>query len=164
MKNISLIGMPGSGKTTIGRVLSKKLGMKFIDLDRYIEEKAQMKITRIFEMYGEDYFRNIESHSLLDVLDTENTVISTGGGIVTREENMIFLKKKTIIFYIKRDLDIIINNVRFDNRPLLKDKNNLYKLFEKRSMLYEKYCDYAIVNDASIYDAVDKIIKILQED
>lgn len=90
--NLVLIGMPGCGKSTIGKILSKELNMKFYDADKYLEDRNNMKISDMFKR-GEEFFRNLESAALKELSFEENSVIATGGGAVTREKNILCLKK-----------------------------------------------------------------------
>lgn len=161
VKNIVLIGMPGSGKTTIGYELSKKLSMNFIDADNYIEENEKNSISNMFKI-SEEYFRQIEIKYIAELSKLYSTVIATGGGVIKNENNMLLLKNNSIIIYLNRKVDDIIKDIDISNRPLLKNgKDRLYELFKERHHLYQKYCDIEILNDGSIVDAVDKIIDII---
>lgn len=161
VKNIVLIGMPGSGKTTIGYELSKKLSMNFIDADNYIEENEKSSISNMFKI-SEEYFRQIETKYIAGLSKLYSTVIATGGGVIKNENNMLLLKNNSIIIYLNRKVDDIIKDIDISNRPLLKNgKDRLYELFKERHHLYQKYCDIEILNDGSIVDAVDKIIDII---
>jgi len=163
MNNIVLIGMPGSGKTSIGTLVAKILRLDFCDLDNYIEEKAQTAIPQLF-LRGEDYFRQLESTAVQEVYHKQAVVISTGGGIVTRAENMILLRKTGTVFLIERSIDMILESLDITGRPLLaKDRNKIYSLYDERKHLYEQYCHFRITNDQSIDIAADKIIQILKK-
>lgn len=162
-KNIALIGMPGSGKSTLGKILSRKIDMEIIDVDTYIEKEEKKTISEIFEM-GEEYFRDIESKYVNKISDCEGTVICTGGGVIKKEINIKNLKKNSTIVFIDRPLEYIISDVEIDSRPLLKDnKEKIYKLFQERYELYKKYCDIHILNNKDMYMAVEAIIKKLDE-
>lgn len=155
--NLVLIGMPGCGKTTIGRLLSKDLNMKFYDADDYIEMKNNMKISEMFST-GESFFRDLESKALEELSYMKNSVISTGGGAVTREENMIALRKTGKIIFINRPVDKIIGDVDISNRPLLKSgKYKLFKLYKDRYELYKKNCDFEVLNESTIEETVKNI-------
>ena len=160
-KNIVLIGMSGSGKTTIGKALSIILNKKLIDIDSYIEKTEGKSILEIFDK-GEARFREIESNAVLKISQDTNSIISTGGGIIKKEQNMLELKKNGIVIYIDRPIEMIFNDIDDSNRPLLKNnKTNLYEMYELRYPLYKKYSDIVILNDACVEDIINKIIKIL---
>lgn len=162
-KNIALIGMPGCGKTTIGRKLAQKLGIRFYDSDKYIEETTGKSITEIFQN-GEGYFRQLETETIKKLALEIPCVISTGGGIVKNDENIEALKENGIIIFINRPIENIIDNINIKKRPLLKDrKENLYKLYDERIDLYKRYCDYEIINDSSIYITVKKIVSTISK-
>src|SRR5690554_4149804 len=100
MKNIVLIGMSGAGKSDKGKYLAKKLGWKFIDTDEIIADKYKTSIDNIFCDFGEDYFRDIESDLIKEISSLNNTVISTGGGVVTRAINIDYLRQNGYIFLL----------------------------------------------------------------
>ena len=160
-KNIVLIGMSGSGKTTIGKALSIILNKKLIDIDSYIEETQGKSISEIFKK-GEAHFREIESNAVLKIAQNTNSIISTGGGIIKKEENMLQLKKNGIVIYIDRPVEMILNDIDDSNRPLLKNnKTNLYEMYELRHPLYKMYSDIIVVNDATEEEVINKIIEVL---
>ncbi|AAK78874.1 shikimate kinase [Clostridium acetobutylicum] len=160
--NLVLIGMPGCGKSTIGKILSKELNMKFYDADKYLEDRNNMKISDMFKR-GEEFFRNLESAALKELSFEENSVIATGGGAVTREKNILCLKKKGKIVFINRPPEKIMEDVDIENRPLLEHgKSRILKLYEERYKLYINYCDYQVLNDGSIDRVVLSIKKYLE--
>ena len=148
MKNIILIGMPGCGKSTIGKKIAKETGRELIDTDAEIEKTARMTIPEIFEKYGEEHFRKIESEVALRCGSQSGKVIATGGGIVTREENLYSLKQNGTIYYIKRNVDRLATK----GRPLSKDKDRLLKMEKERAPLYEKFADKILDNNGNIKD------------
>lgn len=157
MQNIILIGMPGSGKSTIGKKISDELGMDFIDLDHYIVEKNNMTIEEMFQI-GEDFFRDRESEAVRDMNDKGNTMISTGGGVVKRLENMKYLKEYGYIIFINRSPEKIIETLDTDTRPLLKSgKEKIFQIYDERIQLYEKYCDSLIDNNGNINDTINTL-------
>lgn len=158
MKNIVLIGIMGSGKTSIARILGEKLNREVIDMDEYLEAKFQMTIPQMFEK-SENYFRDNETLVCQDMKDKENCIISTGGGVIGRPENMEALKNNSIIIYINRPLERILEDIEVSSRPLLKDgANKLKELFKQRHPVYLSYCDKEVINDASLDEIVNKII------
>lgn len=155
--NIVLTGIMGCGKTTLGKMLAKRLNMGFIDIDKFIEDKYG-KIPELFKK-GENYFREIEHSAVLEISDREGFVIATGGGVVIREDNISALKRKGIIFFIDRPLDKILSDIDTSGRPLLKDgKDKLTEIYQERYPLYTGTCDVHIINAAGPEKAVSDII------
>ncbi|MGF7059115.1 shikimate kinase [Brassicibacter mesophilus] len=156
-KNIVLIGMPGCGKTTIGRLLARKMKTKFYDVDEYIRRTEGKSIPEIFEN-GEDYFRDIESKAVEKIAGKYSCVVSTGGGVIKTSKNMDALKRNGIIIFVNRGIGDIIENLQTKNRPLLKDgKEKIYELYDERIDLYKKYSDFEIVNDSSLEVVVNRV-------
>ncbi|MBC8015271.1 MAG: shikimate kinase [Sporomusaceae bacterium] len=155
--------MPGCGKSSIGLLVSKILQVDFVDLDDYIEEKEHTSIPELFRL-GEDHFRQQESTALKEVCQKKAVVISTGGGIVTRAENMLLLRETGTIFYIERSIDMILTSSDFTNRPLLaEDSNKIYTLHKERKHLYENHCHYKIINHQSLDEAAEQIAAIMRD-
>lgn len=140
--NIILVGMPGSGKTTVGREIAAISGKAFIDLDEEIEKKSNMKVAKIFEKYGENYFRDLESQVVEEFGKESGLIIASGGGVVTRRANYDHLAQNGRIYLIKRELD----QLAFEARPLSKDIKTVRELWEKRKDLYEDYADKSVEN------------------
>lgn len=160
MNNIALIGMMGSGKTTIGKILSQKLNKDYYSSDKYIEKIENRTISEIFEVSGEKYFREVEIKIIKELSTKDNIVLATGGGIVLNKENIQnLIKNNFLIIFLNRDINEIIKDIDTTNRPLLKESiNKLYTIYEKRELLYRNYCNIMIRNNSSIEIAVDKII------
>jgi len=164
MANIVLIGMMGSGKTTIGKKVSKQLSKKFIDTDEIIEQRTNKKISEIFELYGENYFRNLEKDLTNEISKLKNMVIATGGGIILDKENVENLKSSGIIIYLKNEIDDLEKRLKlnFENRPLL-DEANLKEILKEtlksREQLYMDSADYVIEN-VDVENTIEKIIRI----
>jgi shikimate kinase len=142
MKNIVLTGFMGTGKSTIGKELSKMLNMKLVDIDAEIEKAQKIKINDIFRIFGEQYFRDIETAMIKKLSRGKNIIISTGGGAVLRDENMEALKEKGIIFCLNASTETIMKRTaRSEDRPLLKVENPKEKISEMlscRRPFYEK--------------------------
>lgn len=156
MKNLVLIGMPGCGKSTIGKILANKLNKKFIDTDTEIEIYTGLSIKDIFEKYGEEFFRKIESEIFKKNVENEDAVISSGGGIIKWDQNFKHLDKtKSLVVYIKRNIDDIAIDF---SRPLVKSYKDLYRLYNERKYLYNKYSDYTI-NNVDIDTTIGQLIK-----
>ncbi len=157
---ILLIGMMGCGKTTVGKIIAKKLGLDFIDIDKYIVKKEGKTVSQIFEI-SENYFRELETAACKELSSEQNVVISSGGGIVLKEENMECFKDFTKV-YINRSCDLILKTVNRKNRPLLKDGDERFiEQYKFRRPLYDKYKDIEVVSDSTAYKCADKIIKEL---
>lgn len=160
-KNIILCGFMGCGKTTVGEKLSEKLNREFLDIDRIIEEKQNLKISEIFENWGELYFRSLESIAVNDIYKLKNKVISLGGGTLENFENIQKLKVNGIIFFLDVPLNIIKIRLQNDKtRPLLKSQN-LDSLFFKRLENYKKYADFTINANLSPDKICMEIMSIL---
>ena len=160
MKNIVLTGMSGSGKTTIGKMLAKELEMSFADTDEMIENYEGKKIKDIFKESGEKYFRNTETEIARIASTLENYIISTGGGIILKAENMDCLKNNSIVVYLKRSVESIKKTMDASDRPLLADGlEKLYEMEKTRSPLYEKYADITVVNEGAPEETIKEIIK-----
>ena len=156
---ILLIGMPGCGKTTVGKRLSKELGYKFCDMDSYIEDISKSTVKELFEK-SEDYFRDFETRACRELsIIKDNIVISSGGGVVKRKENIDYFKENGIIIFIDRPIEDIIKDVDTNSRPLLKDgRSKLYNLYSERYNLYKDYSQYRISNNKDIETVIDYII------
>ena len=159
-KNLVLIGMPGSGKSTLGKIISEKLKMKFVDTDDYIEEKTNLTISDLFKN-GEEYFRKIETQAIFEIIDEGIFVIAAGGGIIKKEINMAKLNSNSVIFFLNRNVNAIINNDNISNRPLIGNhKEKVFELYNERIDKYKKYCHFEIENNGNIKEAADEIINI----
>ncbi len=156
MKNIALVGMPGCGKSTIGRVLAQKLGRKFVDLDEVITEKAGCPIPEIFANQGEAAFRQMEHDCLDEISKLSGLVIATGGGTVIREDNRRLLKQNSETVFLRRDLSLLPK----DGRPV-SQANDLGELFNKRLPFYLDAADHEITVDADPQVNAQTITEVL---
>ncbi len=141
-KNIVLTGFMGAGKSTVGRIIARALGMRFVDLDEEIEKKAGMSIPEIFSKYGEEHFRDIESEIIKEVSSLSNAVIVTGGGAVIREENRKMLRENGVIVYLHVEPEEAFRRLKDDtSRPLLRVENPLQRIKELMDKRKEFYRD-----------------------
>ena len=153
----------GSGKTTIGKVLSENLRFHFEDLDKTIESIFKLSTNEIFLKYGEKEFRNAETKTLLN---SEAVIISCGGGVILKRENRSFIKKG-VSFFLNVDLNELVRRLEHaNNRPLLNSKNlkeDLESLWKKRKDLYLDTADYVInINNESPNDIAQKIMEYVK--
>ncbi|MGI6751126.1 MAG: shikimate dehydrogenase [Anaerovoracaceae bacterium] len=143
MKNIVLTGLPGSGKTTIGKHLSRIIGLPFFDLDAEIEQSESMNIGEIFNKLGEEGFRRIEADQVRRISSKEGIILATGGGTIKSPDNMKLLSGNGFIVFIDRSLEDILKDLETSNRPLLKDNPRaLIKLDAERRNSYVSTADY----------------------
>lgn len=149
MKNIVLVGFMGTGKTTVGRLLARQLGWRFVDLDREIEAMCCMEVSRIFAKYGEPYFREQETAAIKSLTGHAGMVVATGGGAVLRDENISALRQCGIIVMLSAQPDVIVKRLEQDPRvirPLLQGPDKLQRV---RSILADRQARYALA-DVSI--------------
>lgn len=146
MLNTVLIGMPGAGKTSLGKLIAARKGHEFLDTDDMVEAEEGMSIPEIFQTKGEDYFREIETRMLARACKQTGKVIATGGGIVTREENRDIMRQNGSVIWIKRDLDKLENT----GRPL-SQRYRVEKLYRERKDAYESWSDYFIDNNQELH-------------
>src|SRR5690554_970322 len=150
-KRVVLVGPMGAGKSTIGRMLAKELGYRFLDSDRIIEERCGANIRWIFDVEGEDGFRQRETAMLDELTGEQGTVLATGGGAVMRPENHPLLKKSSVVVYLKTSIEQQVERTRKDrNSTLLQTEDPeavLRKLFEIRDPLYTESADVVMVTD-----------------
>lgn len=149
-ENIILIGMPGCGKSTVGRMLAEMTGRRFVDTDAFIEEMAQKSIPRIFTEDGEAVFRDWETKALESIGKQSRLVIATGGGCVTQQRNYPLLHQNGTIYWLQRDVD----KLPTDGRPLSVDLKELYHV---RKSMYEAFADHVIDNNGDVHSAALKI-------
>ena len=159
--NIFLIGMMGSGKTSVGQLLSKYLNNTFYDLDASIEKRFNLSIKEIFSEYGEEKFREAESTMLLETENLVNSVISTGGGIVIKDKNREFLKKNRV-YFLNNSMEILFERAtkKREQRPLLKDitLDKFTNIYQNRMNLYKECANITLnAENKSINKIVEEI-------
>lgn len=167
--NIVLTGMPGCGKSTLGRKAAKALNLDFLDLDNAIEKTLGKSIPDIFKEDGEIGFRKAETTELKKQLaDQSLKIIASGGGVVTQDENLTLLKDAYVIF-IDRPIDIIASDIDSSNRPLLSNSTKadehakLKALYDKRYPLYKSCCNQTLENTEDKETALNNLIKIIKD-
>ena len=160
-KNICIIGLMGSGKSIIGKDLSKYLNLEFYDTDKEIEQKTKKNITTIFNEQGESYFRDIEEKICVQLLNKNNCVISLGGGSITNKKIRNTIKQNCYTIYLKVKLSNLLNRLKSSNkRPLLNEsldrKQTLENLYNIRRKFYEK-ADFIVNNNKDKFQVLEKI-------
>ncbi len=169
MKNIVLTGFMASGKTFVGEMLAKKTGRLFIDTDLLIEKRAKKSINDIFKDHGEEYFRDLESSIAFECACLSDAIISCGGGIVLREENITHLRKNGVIFNLNPTKEVIEKRLLSASatRPLLNkdDLSGALERFFKRKPYYDN-CDYKIevTSDKSVELIAEEILFLYKEE
>lgn len=139
--NLVLIGMPGSGKTFLGKKMALEAGKSFVDTDERIVQREGMSIPEIFEKKGEEYFRQVETEALREVCSLSGLIIATGGGVVTKERNRDILRQNGRIIWVRREL----SKLETKGRPLLAGKG-VFELYEERKRAYEEWSDFQMEN------------------
>ena len=167
LTRISLTGMMGSGKTSIGKLLAKKINLPFYDSDEDIEDKLSLKISEIFETYGEILFREQEEKICIDILKKEKFVLALGGGAITNVKIRDSIAKNSLLIYLKTDENILFDRLKNDkSRPLLKGTNlkkQINSILEDREKLYSK-SNIIIENNVNDIEAVvEEIISLIKK-
>lgn len=158
MENVILIGMPGCGKTTVGRQLAQRLHKEFVDADSALEESTGRKITDIIPQDGAEAFRYMESETLERLGKKSGLVIATGGGCVTQARNYNLLHQNGTLFWLVRDL----KKLPTDGRPF-SQMESLERMFETREPLYRQFADIVISNDGALEQTLEEIQRKLEE-
>lgn len=157
LTNIILVGMPGCGKTTIGKMLAKEYGRELVDTDELIIKKAGKSIPDIFKDSGEAEFRKIEAEVIREVGKEKELIISTGGGAVVTPENHDALRQNGTVIFLQRNIELLPKK----GRPL-SQQNSLYDMYEKRLPLYRSICNYEIDCNCSPDEVVNKIKELFK--
>lgn len=160
-RSIILIGMPTSGKTSIGSVLAERSGRRFIDMDEELVKRLGMPISDCFEKYGEAYFRREESRLAEELSTGGNLVVSTGGGIIKNRDNMRCLSASGLVVWIRRKMEDLFPSA---DRPLSSSREAVRKLYEERKDLYALYSDMTIENNGTVEEAAEKIMHMTGEE
>jgi shikimate kinase len=165
-QNIALIGFMAVGKSAIGRNLAKKLRRRFVDIDRLIERAEGRKVRDIFAQKGEAYFRQLEKQALAEVLQGDNQVIATGGGIIMDDQNLNLLQEKALLIGLTAKLDVLLTRAGAGaQRPLLQESNRrerAQELLRQREARYAQAHVMIDTSDMSIDQAVETIIRALE--
>ena len=169
-KSIVLVGMPGSGKSSVGRLLAKKLNKNYFDLDKEIEKDLNLNINKIFENFGESFFRKKEYEILKKIIHHHDTLISSGGGAFCQTNCFDLIKKYSLSIWVDTDINIIFKRLNGKkNRPLLKElkdkglNEKLIEMYYERSKYYINSDLRLRVSDKSLSESVSKLVLKLKE-
>lgn len=147
-RHVYIIGMPGSGKSSLGRRVASNLGLPFIDTDQRIEQSVGCSTSDIFAHYGEQAFRNAETNMLIELSREQGSIVSTGGGLVLRDVNREIMRNTGVIVLLDRPLEEIMGDIKLNRRPLLAQKGlgEVERLYHERIELYCKAADATLDN------------------
>lgn len=161
-QQVFLVGMPGSGKTTIGRALAERLDVDFYDIDSMIQEKTGKSFQNIIINEGEPAFREYEYEAIREIISKNPAVVATGGGTVLSDATVKLMRDAGIVVFIHRDVKQILDDLDLEIRPLLKENiEYIFRLYEERYPLYEKVSHIQIQNASSVNAAVEQIKEAL---
>jgi len=164
LKNLSLIGFMGCGKSTIGKILAYDLNFLFIDTDKLVEYIFELSITEIFEKYGENYFRTIESETVKKIYNNKNCIFACGGGVFINKENVNMIRNNSFVVYLSLSLEKAYERLKDSNdRPLLKVKDEglkqkIAQIMKQRQDIYDNNCDLKINVDEKSPDSIKEEI------
>lgn len=154
-KNIVLVGMPGSGKSTVGKILAERTGREFVDTDDMIVKKAGKSIPEIFSDNGEEYFRELEKECMLEAGKRMCLVIATGGGAVLKKENRDAMKENGTVVFLERD----VSKLATEGRPLSTDEEKLRQMYAQRYELYKEVADFSVKTNDDVSITVGEVEK-----
>ena len=163
-RHIFLIGMPGCGKSSLGRKSASYLGLNYVDMDQRIERTFGMSIGQIFQLYGERGFRTAETNMLIQLTREPGAVVSTGGGTVLNPKNLAIMRNHGIIVLIDRPLNQIKQDIKLNRRPMLKAKGlpELERIYNERMPLYRAAADVTLKNAYGYFAGVNGLEKLIQ--
>lgn len=163
-RTLALIGMPGSGKTTVGREAARRLRLPFVDVDERIASRFG-PIAALFARGGEAHFRRCERQALAEVCGGGAAIVATGGGVVTQAESMELLKARATVVFLDRPLVHILADIDTESRPLLAGgEAALRALHDARMPLYRQYADHIIANDGAFDEVVARVVRLAREE
>ncbi|HEY6999198.1 MAG TPA: shikimate kinase [Candidatus Binatia bacterium] len=158
-RNIALIGFMAVGKSAIGRTLAKKLRRRFVDLDRVIERAEGRKVREIFEHKGEAYFRQLEKQALAEVLEKNNQIIATGGGVILDDQNLQILREKALLIGLSAEMDVLLARAGdATKRPLLQGSHRRERIEDLLRQRAARYAQAHVTIDTSNL-TVDQVVK-----
>ena len=162
-RHIFLVGMPGSGKSALGRRVAMKLQMPYLDTDTYLTERTGMNTAQLYETYGEQAFRDGETRLLQELINATPGIISTGGGVALREENRRLMKNHGYTVLIDRPIDDIMMDIRAEKRPLLaqKGREEIERIYDERMPIYRSVTDATLDNGKGFHNGLTGLEEIV---
>ena len=163
-RHIFLIGMPGCGKSSLGKKSANYLGLRYVDMDQRIEQIVGMPTSQIFQHYGEQAFRNAETNLLIEMTREPGSIVSTGGGTVLRDFNRSIMRSNGVIVLIDRPLQDIMGDIKLNRRPLLAEKglSEVERLYHERMPIYRQVADVILDNSHGYFAGVNGLEKLIQ--
>lgn len=163
-RHIFIIGMPGCGKSSLGRKVANTMGLNYVDTDARIEQAAGCPVTQIFEKYGEQAFRAAETNVLIQLTREPGSLVSTGGGMVMRPENLAIMRNHGIILLVDRPLEEIMGDIKLNRRPMLAAKGlpEVERLYHERIDTYRAAADVVLDNSHGYYAGLAGMEKIIR--
>lgn len=163
-RHIFIIGMPGCGKSSLGRKVASNLNIPYVDTDQRIEQAAGCSISQIFEQYGEQAFRNAETNVLIQLTREPASIVSTGGGMVMRETNRDIMRNHGVIILIDRPLEEIMGDIKLNRRPMLAKKGlpEVERLYHERIDTYRSVSDAVLDNGHGYYAGLAGLEKLIR--
>ena len=164
-RHLFLIGMPASGKSSIGKRAAREANLPFVDTDEMITAISGMSIPDLFARYGEEAFRKAETRVLVEVSRLQPALISTGGGTILKSENRRIMRCWGAIAFLDRSPEQIMEHLKTDNRPLLQSggEEALRKLYEERYPIYRSTADFVIRNDGDYMQTLHRLVSLLRD-
>ena len=163
-RHIFIIGMPGCGKPSLGKKVAANMNLPYVDTDQRIEQAFGCPTSQIFERYGEQAFRNAETNTLIQLTRETGSLVSTGGGMVMRENNREIMRNHGIIVLVDRPLEEIMGDIKLNRRPLLAQKGlpEVERLYHERIDTYRSIADVVLDNSHGYHAGVNGMEKLIR--